>query len=109
MPEYVMLMKLSPQGAKGHVDDLARAVDEMKKAMEALDGTMSVVVTMGEYDLVAMGHAPSDEHLAWFSSRLVASGNVTVQTLRGFSIEEWVKTQEIVPPAFLEERPVFFW
>jgi len=104
MSQYVMLIRLTPEGAKAHVDHLARVAEEMQKAMEILGGTMNIVITLGAYDIVASGNVPTDEKLAWFAARVASSGNVSVQTMKGFTIEEWARSPEGVPPEAKEIR-----
>lgn len=93
MPRFAMLLKLTPQGA-ATVDTLGQSIDQMKAAMEANEGTIdAVLVTFGAYDIVAIGTAKSDEMLAWFASSLAAGGGLSVETLTGFTPEEWMGVQ----------------
>jgi uncharacterized protein with GYD domain len=88
-----MLMKLTPEGA-ATVETLGQSIDQMRAAMEANNGTIdAVLVTFGAYDIVAIGTAESDEKLAWFASSLTAGGGLSVETLKGFSPEEWMGVQ----------------
>jgi uncharacterized protein with GYD domain len=89
MPMFVGLYKLTEKGAadmKGSPERLRRAI----KAWEDLGGTVtSAVATLGPYDFVSIGEAPSDEVAALHSAALAAAGYVTCQTLRAFSPEEF--------------------
>lgn len=89
MPAFVMFMNLTAKGVADIKDAPAR-VEEGIKAFEAMGGTMhSFHVTMGPYDYVAVGEAPSDEVAAVFAMALSAKGNVTTTTLRAFSRDEF--------------------
>ena len=98
MSQYVLLIKLTPEGARAHTEGLTAAVEDMRTAMGALGGDMTVLMTLGEYDLIATGQAPSDEHLAWFVSQLASTGNVRVTTMKAFAPDEWRQAETIVPP-----------
>jgi len=93
VPRFAMLMKLTPEGA-ATVETLGQAIEEMRAAWEANNGTLdAVLVTFGSYDIIAVGTAESDEKLAWFASSLVSRGGLSVETLKGFSPEEWMGIQ----------------
>jgi len=50
MPHYIMLMKLTTQGAK-NLGEAPQRIEAAKKAWEELGGTVkSFHITMGEYD-----------------------------------------------------------
>ena len=89
MARFVMLMKVTPTGVTELKDGLPQAIGEMGQAMKALGGSLDATITLGEYDIVATGSAPSDEAIAWCASQIVFGGSLTVQTLRGFSADEW--------------------
>jgi len=44
--------------------------------------------TLGQYDLVVLAEAPSDEAMAACSLSVAKLGNVKIQTLRGFQAPE---------------------
>jgi len=65
-------------------------IDEGVKAFEAMGGKMlSFHVTMGAYDYVAVGEAPSDEAAAAFAMALTAKGYVTTSSMRAFTRDEF--------------------
>ena len=89
MPQFVLLMNLTAKGAADIKAAPAR-IDEGLKAFEAMGGKVrDFVVTMGPYDYVAVGEAPSDEAAAAFALALAAQGNVTTTSMRAFSKEEF--------------------
>ena len=88
MPMYVGLYKLTAKGT-ADIKNAPQRMQEAIKAWEAMGGTTTVVVaTMGSYDCVSVGEAPSDEVAATFASALASQGFVSSETLRGWTPEE---------------------
>jgi uncharacterized protein with GYD domain len=88
MPAYVLLMKLTEEGAKDAKNIPAR-IDAGLKAWEAMGGkTLSFYVTMGPYDYVAIGEGPSDEAAAALALGLAAQGRVTTLSMKAFTRDE---------------------
>jgi uncharacterized protein with GYD domain len=97
MPNYVILMKLTDQGAKAIKDGPGRAEAGIK-AFEKMGGKVSgFYVVMGEYDYVAFGEAPSDEVATTFALALGSLGNVRTTTLRAFTKEEFAAMVKKLP------------
>ncbi len=97
MPSYVVLMKLTDQGIKAIKDAPAR-VEEGVKAWEAMGGHVTgFYTTMGEYDYVAVGEAPSDETAVAFSMALSSRGNVRTTTLRAWPREAFAELVKQLP------------
>lgn len=89
MPHYVLLMKLTDQGARTAKDIPAR-IDAGIKAWEAMGGkTLSFHATLGPYDYVAVVDAPSDEAGAAYALGLAAQGNVTTLSMKAFTPPEF--------------------
>jgi uncharacterized protein with GYD domain len=94
---YILLMKLTEQGAKDP-KLIPQRITEGIKAWEAMGGTVkSFHVTFGEYDYVAVGDGPSDEVAAAYALALAGQGQVTTTTLKGFTPEEFVKVVAALP------------
>ena len=88
MAQYVLLMNLTEAGARSAKDMPARIAEGMR-AWEAMGGkTLSFHVTMGPYDYVAVGEAPSDEAAAAYALALAAQGNVTTLSMKAFTPDE---------------------
>jgi uncharacterized protein with GYD domain len=97
MPNYVILMKLTDQGAKT-IKDAPGRVDAGIKAFEKMGGkVIGFYVVMGEYDYVAVGEAPSDEVATTFSLALSSLGNVKTTTLRAYTKEEFAAMVKKLP------------
>jgi len=97
MPNYVILMKLTDQGAKT-IKNAPGRVDAGIKAFEKMGGkVIGFYVVMGEYDYVAVGEAPSDEVATTFSLALSSLGNVKTTTLRAYTKEEFAAMVKKLP------------
>ena len=97
MPNYVILMKLTDQGAKT-IKDAPGRLEAGIKAFEKMGGkVIGFYVVMGEYDYVAVGEAPSDEVAMTFSLGLGSLGNVRTTTLRAYAKEEFAAMVKKLP------------
>jgi uncharacterized protein with GYD domain len=97
MPGYIILHKLTQQGAtiaKSLPERIKHATEDAKKLGARVIGTW---VTMGEYDMVAVVEAPDDATMALIALKVGMEGNVTTQTLRAFSEEEFAKIAAKLP------------
>jgi len=97
MPNYVILMKLTEQGAKA-IKDAPGRIDAGIKAFEKMGGkVIGFYAVMGEYDYVAVGEAPSDEVATTFALALGMLGNVKTTTLRAYTKEEFAAMVKKMP------------
>ena len=97
MPAFVLLMNLTAKGA-ADIKNMPQRIEESMKAFEAMGGkVLSFHVTMGAYDMVAVGEAPSDEVAATMALGLSAAGNVTTTSLHAFSREEFTALLSKLP------------
>jgi uncharacterized protein with GYD domain len=91
MPTYIALLKWTQQGiatVKDSPSRLAAGREAFKKAgIEMKD----VYLTMGRYDLVCVIDAPDDETYAKAMLGLGSQGNVSTETLKAFSEEQYRK------------------
>jgi len=98
MPGYVILHKVTQQGAAKMVKSLPErikhATEDAKKLGARVIGTW---VTMGQYDMVAVVEAPDDATMALIALKVGMEGNVTTQTLRAFSEDEFAKIAAKLP------------
>jgi uncharacterized protein with GYD domain len=89
MPIYITLFNVTEQGAK-NIKDAPKRIEEGIKAAEATGGKLiGFYATMGEYDYVSIGEAPSDEVHMTFLLAVGAQGNVRTKTLKAFTTEEF--------------------
>ena len=97
MSTFVIMMKLTDQGAKAIKDAPAR-IEAGIKGWESMGGKiLGFYVTMGDYDYVTIGEAPSDEAAAAFVLSLGALGNVHTTTLKAFPPEQFAKIVKMLP------------
>lgn len=84
MTTYVMLATWTDQGAR-NAPESAKRLDAAKKLLTDMGGAFkSVLLTMGEFDLVMVYEAPDDVIAARFSIQLGMLGNVRCRTLKAF-------------------------
>jgi len=97
MPTYITLYKYTQQGAtniKGAPDRIKQAT----AAAEKLGGkVIGVWATLGQYDLVAVGEFPNDEAAAALNLIVASLGNVSSETLKAFTPEEFAKIVASIP------------
>ncbi len=91
MPTYVTLYKWTEQASKDVKNAPAR-FQVSKKLAESLGGKiLEIYVTMGEYDVVAVSEASSDEVAAAIALSIAAKGNVKSLTMRAFTEGEFAE------------------
>ncbi len=97
MPNYVILMKLTDQGAKA-IKDAPGRVEAGIKAFEKMGGkVIGFYVVMGDYDYISVGEAPSDEVATTFALALSSLGNVKTTTLRAYTKEQFAAMVKKLP------------
>ena len=88
MPTYIVLAKMTPEGAK-NIRDLpqnARRNQEMGQRLGIK--VHGWYLTQGEYDVVVIAEAPDDTTMAVQALGVAGRGAVTTQTLRAYTLEE---------------------
>lgn len=89
MPTYVFLTTFTEQGIED-VRDSPERTEEAKALVESMGGTWEAFfVTMGRYDGVVIAEFPDDDTAARAALTLASGGNVTTETLRAFTLEEF--------------------
>jgi uncharacterized protein with GYD domain len=97
MQTYVILYKFTDQGIK-NIKDIPRLMEDNIKNFEAMGGKVIGVYTlMGEYDIISIGEAPSDEIAMTFLMALGARGNVRTTTLKAFTKEQFTAMVKKLP------------
>ncbi|MDA1061318.1 MAG: GYD domain-containing protein [Chloroflexi bacterium] len=96
MPRYVVLYRFTDEGRKRLKETVHRA-DEIRELNEAAGfEVLGHFWTQGQYDLVTIVEAPSEEAMVNGSFNIARSGNVSSETLRAFTDDEM---QRIIGPA----------
>ena len=89
MPTYIALINWTAQGI-AKVKDSPKRLDAGRKAFKKLGVEIKEAYsTMGRYDLVCIMEAPDDEAYAKATLSLGRLGNVTTETLRAFTEDEY--------------------
>lgn len=88
MPHYILLQKYTEQGRKS----MRSTPGNIKRNVENLGGpgfkNHGVYLTLGKYDIVAVGEFPSDEAALAVVARLAEQGNAATTVLRAFTLDE---------------------
>jgi uncharacterized protein with GYD domain len=89
MPTYVTLLKWTAQGLQ-NVKQSPSRLDAARKAFEAAGMQMKdFYMVTGQYDMVIIAEAPDDVSLAKAILTVGSQGNVTSETCRAFTEEEY--------------------
>jgi uncharacterized protein with GYD domain len=97
MPTYILLANLTDQAIKA-IKIAPKRIDKAIKNFEEMGGKLiGFYTTMGEYDYVVIGEAPSDEVAMAFLLRLGSAGDVRTKTLRAFTKEELAEMLKKLP------------
>ncbi len=91
MPTYVVLYKFTDQGLKGIKGTVRRAREVRAENEKRGFKTIGIYWTQGQYDLVAVMDAPSEEAMTAGLFNVAEAGNVHSETLRAFTEEEMGK------------------
>jgi uncharacterized protein with GYD domain len=91
VPNYVVLYRFTDQGLKSVKDTVRRArevrADNEKRGFKVL----GIYWTQGQYDLVAVMDAPSEEAMTAGLFNVAQAGNVHSETMRAFTEAEMEK------------------
>ena len=91
MPTYIALLNWTQQGVS-KVGSSAKRLDAGRKALKKAGVEMKdVYLTMGRYDMVCVIEAPDDETYAKAILGLASQGNVSTETLKAFTEDQYRK------------------
>ena len=97
MPTYIILANLTDQAIKA-IKIAPKRIDKAIRNFEEMGGKLiGFYSTMGEYDYVAIGEAPSDEVAMTFLLRFGSAGDIRTKTLRAFTKEELAEMLKKLP------------
>lgn len=89
MPTYISLIKFTHRGVTNIKEGPAR-LDAGKDTLKAFGSELKAFyLTMGRYDIVAISEAPDDAAAAKVALAIGSAGNVTTETLRAFTEDEY--------------------
>jgi uncharacterized protein with GYD domain len=97
METYVILSKYTEKGVANVKDSPAR-MQAVRKAVEASGGKwLGFYLTMGPYDLVLIVQAPSAQVAASLLLSIGSQGNVSTQSMRAFTEDEFKQVVASMP------------
>jgi uncharacterized protein with GYD domain len=89
MATYISLIKLTSQGIANIKDGPAR-LDAGRETLRRFGSDLQAFyLTMGRYDIVTISEAPDDIAAAKVALAVGSAGNVSTETLRAFSEDEY--------------------
>lgn len=91
MPLFVLLQNYTEQGVRTLKESPQRVRQNIQNAEGQGFKVHALAFTMGQYDLVAIVEAPSDEAAMTAVLGLATQGNARTTTLRGFTIDEFAQ------------------
>lgn len=90
MALYVMLSRLTDEGAKTITKHPER-IKEVNKEIEALGArVIGQYATLGEFDFVNIVEAPDNLSIARVSAELASRGSIRIFTLPAMPVEEFI-------------------
>lgn len=97
MPKFVVLMNFT----KKRVENIKEFPNGLKRSLELMEvfgvKVESLIYTLGRYDAVGIGEAPDAETMSKAMLSLAALGDVTTETLRGFTPDQMVEMVNSLP------------
>lgn len=97
MATYISLIQFTQQGLAA-IKESPKRIDLARKAFEEAGAKLKdFYFVMGEYDIVIVVEAPSDEVVAKVSVILGSKGNVRTKTCRAFTEAEYRKLIKSLP------------
>lgn len=97
MPTYISLITYTQQGIE-NIKESPKRLDAAKKLLKDMGGELKdFYLTMGQYDIVVVAEAPSDDVMARFALAVGSLGNVRTTTLKAFPEAEYRKIIEGLP------------
>ncbi len=99
MPTFVVLYRFTDQGRKRIKDTVKRSAQVRRENERRGFKVVGTYWTQGQYDLVAVLEAPSDEAMVGGLFNIAQAGNVSSETLRAYSEAEMARILRGAAPA----------
>ena len=97
MPTYISLVKLTHQGVTSIKEGPAR-LEAGKDTLKAFGSELKAFyLTMGRYDLITISEAADEMAAAKVALAIGSAGNVTTETLRAFTEDEYREIVNALP------------
>ncbi|MDY6796271.1 MAG: GYD domain-containing protein [Actinomycetota bacterium] len=92
MPIYVMMTKLTDQGANTVNRDPGR-IKEVNSDVESLGArVLAQYALLGDYDFLNILEAPDNETIARVSLQLASRGTLRIQTMAAIPVDDFIKS-----------------
>ena len=92
MPIYVMMTKLTDQGASTVNRDPGR-IKEVNSDVEALGArVLAQYALLGDHDFLNILEAPDNETIARISLQLASRGTLRIQTMAATPVDDFIKS-----------------
>ncbi len=88
MPMFVVLAKLTDQGAKNLRNLPANVKENMDRAQKLGIKNHGWYLTQGAFDIVVIAEAPDAETMLAQAAGVAGTGNSRTETLRAFTLDE---------------------
>jgi uncharacterized protein with GYD domain len=97
MATYIMLHRYTQKGIE-KIKESPTRLEAVKKAFKALGAELKqFYLVAGQYDIVTISEAPDAETIAKCALDVASKGNVTTETLRAFTEDEYRKIIGALP------------
>ncbi len=97
MATFITLARYTQQGI-AKIKDSPNRVDAYRKAVQSAGGSLKgFYLTLGRYDIVVVTEAPDDTAVARLTLATGSLGNITTETLRAFTEDEFRKIVASLP------------
>jgi len=97
MPTYISLIKYTRQGIST-IKEGPNRLDANKEILNRYGSELTAsYLTMGRYDIVTISEAPDDAAAAKVALTVGSAGNVTTETLRAFTEDEYREIVAALP------------
>ena len=97
MATYITLIRYTQRGIQNMKESPER-LEKAKEAIKAAGGELKTFyLTLGHYDAVAIGEAPSGEVYATAILTIASAGAISTETLRAFTEDEYRKIVSAIP------------
>ncbi len=91
MPLYVMLTRLTDQGARTLKEDPGRIKDVDNQLGEMGLKVLHQYAVLGKYDFVNIVEAPDEDVIVRASVELASRGSVRVETMAAIGVDEFIE------------------
>ena len=97
MSTYIMLHHYTQKGIE-NIKQSPTRLDAVREAFKAMGAELKqFYLVAGQYDIVTITEAPDDETMAKCALAVGSKGNVTTETLRAFTEDEYRKIIAALP------------